>query len=155
MIEMGITMAIAAILVAIAAPSFGSFTAGAQMRSATSSLIGDISRARSESLRTRRVVTICARDGASSQCGSDWTQGWIIFQDVNSDQTVDAGEKIFLLTEPLGGKVTFTADSPSSFTFRSSGTVSSNGALKLRYAGNSGRDLQVIAGGRVTSTVVP
>jgi type IV fimbrial biogenesis protein FimT len=152
-IEMAVVMAIMAILLAIGAPNLMTFMAGSEMRSNSSSLIGDIGLARAEALRTRRSVTICARDAGTDTCGTNWANGWMIFQDADSNGVRVATEAIFRSTEAPGGKVVVTG--PNSFTFRSSGTSAGTGTLQLRRDSTLGRDIQVIPGGRVISIVVP
>ena len=151
LIEFAVVMAIVGILVSLAVPSIVSFTANSEVRSTAASVIGDIGLARAEALRTRGAVTLCARNGSS--CGTDWTQGWLIFIDTNGNQTLDAGERVIRNQEALGGKATLTG--PSAFLFRSTGAVATSGILQLRRDQAEGRDIQVIQGGRVTSTVVP
>ena len=151
LIEFAVVMAIVGILVSLAVPSIVSFTANSEVRSTASSIVGDIGLARAEALRTRGAVTMCARSG--STCGTDWTQGWIIFVDTNGNQTLDAGERVIRNQEALGGRATLTG--PAAFLFRSTGAVAISGTLQLRRDLVDGRDIQVIQGGRVTSTVVP
>ena len=151
LIEFAVVMAIVGILVSLAVPSIVSFTANSEVRSIASSVVGDVGLARAEALRTRGAVTMCAKN--ASTCGTDWTQGWLIFVDTNGNQALDTGERIIRDQEALGGKATITG--PSAFLFRSTGAVATSGTLQLRRDQVDGRDIQVIQGGRVTSTVVP
>ncbi len=152
LIEFAVVMAIVGILVSLATPSIINLMANADLRSNASSIIGDFGTSRAEALRTRRSVTMCAR-AAGSGCGTDWTLGWIVFQDTNNNQSVDTGERIIRQQDGVEGAVTLTG--PSTFTFRSSGTVAVAGTLVLRHPkASTGRDLQVIQGGRVMSNVV-
>jgi type IV fimbrial biogenesis protein FimT len=152
LIEFAVVMAIVGILVSLATPSIINLMANADLRSNASSIVGDFGTSRAEALRTRRSVTICARASAGV-CGTDWTQGWIVFQDTNNNQAIDAGERIVRQQDGVEGAVTLTG--PTTFTFRSSGTVAVAGTLVLRHPkATSGRDIQVIQGGRVMSNVV-
>lgn len=151
LIEFVVVMAIVGILVSLAAPSIVSFTAGSEVRSIAASLAGDIGLARAEALRTRTAVTICAR-ASGNTCGTNWTQGWIIFTDTNANQQIDGGERLIRNQEELGGRATLTG--PTAFVFRSTGAVATSGTLQLRRANADGRDIQIIQGGRVTSTVI-
>jgi type IV fimbrial biogenesis protein FimT len=152
LIEFAVVMAIVGILVSLATPSIINFMANADVRSNASSIAGDFGTARAEALRTRRSVTVCARASAGV-CGATWGQGWIVFQDTNNNQNVDSGERIVREQEGLDGAATLTG--PIIFTFRSSGTVAATGILELRHPNaTTGRDIQVIQGGRVMSNVV-
>jgi type IV fimbrial biogenesis protein FimT len=152
LIEFVVVMAIVGILVSLATPAIINLMANADVRSNASSVVGDFGTARAEALRTRRSVTVCARASAGV-CGTTWAQGWIVFQDTNNNQIVDSGERIVRQQEGLDGTATLTG--PAVFTFRSSGTVAVAGTLQLRHTqATSGRDIQVIQGGRVMSNVV-
>ncbi len=152
LIEFAVVMAIVGILVSLATPSIITLMANADMRSNAASIAGDFGTARAEALRTRRSVTICAGTLATG-CATDWTQGWIVFQDTNNNQTLDAGERVIRNQVGVDGVITLTG--PAIFTFRSSGTIATAGTLTLRHAkATTGRDIQIIQGGRVMSNVV-
>jgi type IV fimbrial biogenesis protein FimT len=154
LIEFTIVMAIVVILVSIASPSIINFLGNSDLRSSAASITGDLGTARAEALRTRQAVSVCPKTSTTANsCGTDWTNGWVVFQDTNNNQQVDTGERIVRSQEGLDGSSTITG--PANFVFRSSGTVAIVGTIQVRNSkATSGRDIQVIQGGRVMSTVV-
>jgi type IV fimbrial biogenesis protein FimT len=111
LIELLITMALVAILVGIAAPSFTSFINDNRLSSQINGLIGTIHLARVEAANRRQVVTLCASDNGANCNTSRWEQGWILFNDSDSDSIVDSadGDSILLYQEPLAGGNTLRA----------------------------------------------
>ncbi len=97
LVELVITLAIVAILISIAAPSFRDALRNARLTSVTNDIVVGVQMARAESIKRNRQVTICPiSDPATSPpvCATGtsgtpaWRYGWIVFQD---DTTVAAG----------------------------------------------------------------
>ncbi len=90
-IELMITLAIAGILIASAAPSFRTSIQNNRMVTQINELHTSLSLARSEAIKRNNNVTVCqSSDGAS--CTGNWQDGWIIFVDNDFDGSVDAGD---------------------------------------------------------------
>lgn len=80
LIELMITVAIAAILLAVAVPSFNNMLAGNRLATQTNDVIGAIMFARSEAIRRNRTITFCRADSAAANActaGANWTD-WIV-----------------------------------------------------------------------------
>jgi type IV fimbrial biogenesis protein FimT len=151
LIEFAVVMAIIAILVSIATPSIITMMANADMRSTTSSLMGDLGTARAEALRSRQAITVCPSNAGT--CGTDWSKGWTVFMDSDGNGLLSSADRIVRVQEGVDGNTTIAG--PATFTFRSSGTVSAAGNFEVRNPkATSGRDLSLIVGGRVFSNVV-
>lgn len=83
LVELLVTIAILAILVAIGFPSFQSSMRSNRVAAANNELIASLSLARSEAVRSTRGGGICgSTDGES--CSGRWVDGWIVWQDVDS-----------------------------------------------------------------------
>ncbi|MDO8699941.1 MAG: GspH/FimT family protein [Rhodoferax sp.] len=110
LIEVIVVVAIVAVLVALAAPSFVQIIRSTNVASAVNGFLVDMRYARSESIKRGSSVVMCrsnSPEASSPTCGSGsgvdidgdgigdgWASGWIIFEDLNGDGTVDAGESI-------------------------------------------------------------
>lgn len=83
LIEVLITIAIVAILLALAGPSFRYVTTANRASSEINALLGDMQFARAEAIREGQTVTVCATaDGATcAGVGVDWKGGWFVFSD--------------------------------------------------------------------------
>lgn len=78
LIELLMTIAVFAILISLAVPSFNSTIRDNRVLTTTNSLAAAVANARAEALRRSRLVSICpSADGAS--CSGDWTEGWMVY----------------------------------------------------------------------------
>ena len=116
--ELMVTVAIAAILAAIALPSFSNVIRNSRMATATNNFIAAVNLARSEAVKTNRGAAICASaDGTS--CGTDWAAGWMVFSDPNGDGVPQPAELV-LRYESVNG-IAATSSSATRFRFAARG----------------------------------
>jgi type IV fimbrial biogenesis protein FimT len=83
-VELMVVVAIAAILAAIALPSFNSSMRSSRVTSQTNDFLTAINLARTEAIARSRGVTVCAADTAAGTpvaCGTAWSQGWVVIVD--------------------------------------------------------------------------
>jgi type IV fimbrial biogenesis protein FimT len=79
LIELMISVAVLAILLGIAVPSFTNATLGSRLSSHASKLVAGAALARSEAIKRNAVVAMCASaDGATCASSGGWQQGWIV-----------------------------------------------------------------------------
>lgn len=80
-IELMVTIAVLAILAAIAAPSFTGLINDSRLSGAANELVGTLQFARAEALRRGRAVEVCrSSDGATCAGGAEGTawEGWVV-----------------------------------------------------------------------------
>ena len=82
LIELMITLAIAAILLVVGIPSFRDLMIRSRLSGQVQEFYGVINFARSEAIKRGNFVSIC-KSADGSQCGGNWSDGWIVF--VNND----------------------------------------------------------------------
>jgi type IV fimbrial biogenesis protein FimT len=125
LIELMVTVAIAALLLSIAVPGFSEMAIRNRLTTYTNDLITAINYARSEAIRRGLPVSICPSDDATS-CSGDWSDGWIVFLNNNNDAppAVDSGEDVLKVHGALAPNYSMGADS----TFADGITYNSNGA---------------------------
>lgn len=90
--EAMVTVFIAAILAAAAAPSFASMIRKIRINSISSALASSLQQARSEAIKLNRRVLVCSKNVAGTDCAAstDWgTNGWIVCYDQNADGVCD------------------------------------------------------------------
>jgi type IV fimbrial biogenesis protein FimT len=93
--ELIVVMLIVAILMALGIPSYRYVTYSNRVSSEVNSLLGDLQYARSEAVKEGQMVTVCPTStGTSCANATSWQTGWIVFSDVNSNQTVAAPANI-------------------------------------------------------------
>jgi len=141
LIELLITIAIAALLLSLAMPAMQQFVTQKAVASNSDELLSALRFARSEALKRSAPVTVCSGNGqvtaAAAQCGADtWSQGWLVFADVNGNGSFDkATDQLLRVQQPLSPAqvVGPTASGNSSFVeFVASGIVVT-GAKSLTF----------------------
>ena len=99
LIELMVVLAIAAILVTLAVPSFTRLIKSTTISNSVNTFMADLRYARSEAVRLGGIVTMCRSDNPETTaatgptCGNGsavgWESGWIIFRDQDGDGTRD------------------------------------------------------------------
>lgn len=160
LMEMMITIAIAAILFSAALPSIQSIIQNNRIQSYSSNLQSALAFARSEATKRSTPVSVCpAGDANLNSCGTDWTLGWIIF--TNPDQNTvyaNSATEILLKTESALSTTTTitTAPSTSVLTYTSQGfanTATQNVQITIKATGctgSAGRIISINPTGRTT-----
>lgn len=131
MIELMITLCIAAILAAVAVPSFQSMMTRSQLTTQTNQLAGSLHYARSEAVKRGMRVTVCTSSNGS-QCtnGSGWQNGWLIFSDGGVAGAIDGGDEVLRVFPSLqGGALTATSNFSNSISYLANGRSRGNGNL--------------------------
>lgn len=113
-IELMITVAVAAIVLAIAAPNFRDLLIRTRIGGAADELQSALALARAEALKLKSPVTICARaTDTSCASGTSWAAGFLLFQDPNGNGLPDANERM-LRTRPFqASNITITGSAAS------------------------------------------
>lgn len=151
LIELLITLAIAAILLAIAAPSMREFAARQALVSASNSLVTGLQLARSTAVKNGQPALLCPSLHAGS-CGAaeDWSHGWLVRTERPPHSTAEAMQgylpaNIQVSLSQGRRHVRFLPDG------RSPGT---NLTLHLCSRGVASRQIVVSNSGRVRSTLI-
>ncbi|CAN5229124.1 hypothetical protein BH10PSE18_BH10PSE18_37640 [soil metagenome] len=105
LVELMVTLAILAILMAAAAPSFSGFLRNAELTAVANSFVAALNAARSAALKRNLPALVTPLDDAHT----DWTQGFVAFVDVNWNARYDEGIDIVVLRRPIkGGFLSFS-----------------------------------------------
>jgi type IV fimbrial biogenesis protein FimT len=139
LIELMVTLAIAAILMFLAVPSFVSFQKNAQLTSAANSLLAAINAARGEAMKRGMSAMVVPTNN-----GSDWKTGWVVFVDKDNSRTyTDTGDNTVLTQASLPSGVSIignntAAGSKPYIMFDASGYSKTKtggfGALSISFA---------------------
>ena len=93
LIELMVTIAVAAVLMAWAAPNFVEFRRNSALTSTTNTLMAALNSARSEAMKHSAFAMVVPQDNAN------WATGWRVFVDKNLNQTFDAGTDQLVLEQ--------------------------------------------------------
>lgn len=122
LLEMMVTLAIAAILLTVVAPAFGQLIAGTRITTSINDFDASIQLIRSEAITRGIRTTLCpSSDGVSCLDQPVWEHGWIAFVDTNEDKNLDTGEKILRLHAALDDQISIRSGSRKRIVFRPSG----------------------------------
>jgi type IV fimbrial biogenesis protein FimT len=103
LVELMVTVVVAAILAVVAVPSFTSFTLNQRVKATSFELVSVLTYVRSEAIKRNDEITLTANDG-------DWLQGW----------TVLAGDSELWSGGPRG-RISITTSDETEVTFRPDG----------------------------------
>ena len=147
LIELMITVAIAAILLMVAAPNLSAFRRNAELTSAANTFVASINTARSEAMKRGRYAMVVPTDN-----GASWNAGWIVFVDIDRTQIYNQGIDSVVATQielPTGismtgvntatGTTPYVMFDPSGYSRDKSGGF---GALTLTLARTEGTAAQ-------------
>jgi type IV fimbrial biogenesis protein FimT len=131
LLEAVVVMAIVAILMAVAVPSYRYITNANRIAAEINGLLGDMQFGRAEALKEGQTVTVCVANAGGTACAgagvSTWQNGWIVFSDVNGDHTVEAGDVILRVQSAFTGTDTFVAAPATGYvSFNREGFTTSN-----------------------------
>jgi len=93
--ELLMTVGLVALLLALGLPSFTATLARSRQAVEINALFHAVHLARKESIMRRKVVSLCpSADGQRCDRGTDWSAGWIMFEnsDRDSPPQLDQGE---------------------------------------------------------------
>jgi len=140
LIELLITLAVGAILLSQAVPSFLQMTQNNRIVTQTNDFVTSLNMARSEAVTRGNRVTVCkSADNATCIAGGGWHQGWIIFTDTNNDAAVNNTDVILRVYGSLAAGNTLNG-------------VNGNVANFISYTSNGFSEL--VGGGVQTGTLV-
>jgi len=104
LLELMITLSIAAILASVAVPSYQATMTQARLTAQANELVTSLNYARSEAVKRGMRVTICtSNNGATCTNGSGWQNGWLIFSDGGTAGSVDGGDEVLRVFPALPG----------------------------------------------------
>lgn len=154
LIELVITLAVLAIVVTWAIPSFLTLIQQNRLTATTNQVLGVVSQARSEALRRSDRVWVSPLEGTS------WTSGVAIWRDENNDGTRADSEVIRLVPGPgnsvsIAGASTTLATAP--FGFDGGGFAIDEQAYSLTFCADDlpeGQILEINGGGQIRTESV-
>jgi type IV fimbrial biogenesis protein FimT len=114
LMELLMTIAIAAIVATIGIPSFQYVTNSNRVSSEVNGLLGDLQFARGEAIKEGQPVTVCMSKGGTTcdTTGNAWNSGWIVYSNptgTGSNTTTPAAGSILRIQNTFTSTDTFTA----------------------------------------------
>lgn len=158
LVELMVTLSVAGILVTVGVPSFASMIASNRVTAASNEVVTALNLAKSEAIRSGQNTTLCkSADGTT--CSGNWSDGWILFNDIDSNHTRDttAGTKEQIIrvhgaSEPSLSFIFKTADY---IQFSPNGHSNANGHFCFHnsYSDENSRSVIITQIGRIRTEV--
>ena len=153
LVELLVTVTIAAILAALAVPNFRTLIVSTTLTSQANEFLTMIAYTRSEAVKRNARVTMCKSSNGNDCTPGTWAQGYIVFTDSASGGTVgvvDAGDTVLKVHAALSSGSTLVGSSgiASFVSFLSNGQSMQAGRWDLCGAVTTvaGRDLTLSPG---------
>lgn len=159
LVELLVVLAVGAILLVIAIPSYAFLVNSSRLAAATNDLVTALHLARSEAIKRNMRVTVCKTSNAMAMppvCDTtaSWQQGWLVFVDGGTKGVIDSGDTLLRVQDSLFAAVTITTSNYNSYASylpsgRSQGSNGlANGTLRVCAAGVR-RDIIINNTGRI------
>lgn len=173
LIELMVTISVAAILLAVAVPNFRDLIMNNRLASQTNDFVSTLNMARSEAVKRSTAVSILAKTPSAS---NEFGGGWTIFVDTNRNGVIDSGELTLRDNGNIeGGNTLDSRNNISVITFLPSGFANmpvgasclaqtASGSQPALPAQNAlcftlcdsrlqGRQVRIVPTGRISTTV--
>ena len=133
LIELMVTVAVAAVILGLAIPSFAEFIARTRLATATNELVSLINIGRTEAIKRGTRVVVCRSADGTACDGTSWGDGIAVFVDSNRDNAVDAGEPILRSVTTIPDTLTLSATGglAQRVVFSPAGSALTNGEIAL------------------------
>ncbi len=141
LVELIITLAVAAILTTIALPSFRNIMANQRQSGFINEFSGILGYTRSEAIKRSAQVGICSSSNQSTCSGSaTWTDGWIVWINTDESNTIkDASETLLRVGQKIKGVNLAVSSSISSLIYARSGMLEPVGnTARFKFCDNRG-----------------
>lgn len=159
LVELLVVLAVGAILLAIAIPSYAFLVNSSRLAVVTNDLVTALQLARSEAIKRRMRVTVCKTSNAMAEtpvCDTtaNWQQGWLVFVDGGTKGVIDSGDVLLRVQDRVSPAVTITTGTNygSFISYRPSGVSQgsnvANGTVYVCMA-STRRDIIINNTGRI------
>jgi type IV fimbrial biogenesis protein FimT len=169
LIELMVTVAILAIVLVIAVPSFETTVNANRLMSAANEMVNSLQTARMEAIRRNEHAGMCLSANAGSAtptCASSNVNGWITFVDADRDGSFSSGDTLLMTTTlPPAVQARSNAALTSAVVFHTDGRArDGDGALldaviamsiPTRHPGDNVHRVDIGAGSRISASSEP
>lgn len=158
LIELMITLLIAAIALAVALPQLGSISNQVNFSSIQQNLVSSLILTRSEAVKRGVPTIICAStdDSTCSVTPANWSDGWMIYADQNNSGVYESASDDLIRAQRVDSIANITFGRSNPVTFLGDGTVTSPSTGSFKICDPRGstvvRGINISLSGRVRST---
>lgn len=133
LVELIITVVVIGIVAAIAVPAWMEFVRRNRVATTANRLVAALHYARGKAVQSSNGVSLCASsDGSTCTGATDWSVGWLVYEDANDDGDPDTGE-VLRIWDGVADTLTLTGSS-SQLTYQPTGTLTNVASFDLEPA---------------------
>lgn len=128
-VELLMTLSISAILLAVGIPTYSGVMQKNRIGTTSNLLYTSLNAARGEAVKRRGGVRVCpSANGSSCRGDGDWSEGWLLFEDQNSNNAPDSTE-IIRVVDGLESGIAIEVSTPISgyLQFQPTGIMTGSG----------------------------
>jgi prepilin-type N-terminal cleavage/methylation domain-containing protein len=130
LLELLMTIAIAAMVLTLGLPSFGALKARNAQRVEVNALFHAVHLARKGSIMRKQVVSRCPTvDGNACNAGCDWSGGFLVFENSDRDEPPELDDGEIVLHRHLASPTVKITANRRGFTLRATFLRATNGTL--------------------------
>ena len=130
LLELMMTIAVAAMILTLGLPSFSALKARNAQRVEINALFHAVHLARKGSIMRKQVVSLCpTADGLTCNPGRDWSGGFLVFENSDRDEPPELDDGEILLYRHLASPTVKIAANRRGFTLRATFLRATNGTL--------------------------
>lgn len=153
LVELMVTVAVAAVLTAVAVPGIRDFVMTNRRAASVNALVSALALARSEALKRGQRTSLCRSSDGLDCNGSSWNAGWLVITDAGSALAIDGDDEILLAVSPGVENGFDLQSSVAGLSYNARGQMTFNGATfelcEQAATAIMGRDIVVSPSGRV------
>ncbi len=156
LLELIVTIAIAALTLSLGVPSFVNIVQNARLTAGTNEFVAALHQARSSAISRGTRTTLCpSSDAAGCDVNAEWNEGWILFVDDDSDGVLDASENVLTRHAALNGPMLISTNPGEPVSYLPSGEsrvgTSRFGIFTIFDNRGRGRLIRLSRTGRISS----
>ncbi len=130
LLELMMTIAVAAVILTLGLPSFSALKARNAQRVEINALFHAVHLARKGSIMRKQVVSLCpTADGTACNPGRDWSGGFLVFENSDRDSPPELDDGEIVLYRHLAGRSVKITANRRGFTLRATFLRATNGTL--------------------------
>ncbi len=133
LIELLVSLAVAAIVATLAVPSFRSVIENNRITTINDKMLASLRLARSEAIARGRSVTVCPSNDQTT-CSGTWSDGWILFVDEDGDRVLDGGTDEVVKANDMTASdygITLISGIATSFKYDNEGRAEEQGTFRV------------------------
>jgi len=149
MVELLVTIALAAIVTSMAVPSFRDFSLNNRLTTQNNEFVSSLNLSRSEAIKRNASVTVCSSNDQATCTGSSWQSGWVV-------RVTSSGELLRAYNALSGSTTLVNAGNITSIQYDASGFLNGGASQSFLFCDNrtaeSGRQIVISGTGRPNNT---